>query len=104
MLHSPSVEDTFLWHTRTTRDIFAKLNTSIEQGITQEEAEKRLEEYGRNRLQEGAKVSPWRLLLAQFQNVLVIILLIATALSGFLGETVEAITIAALLLLRSEER
>src|SRR3989338_2786846 len=90
---------TVSWHTLSIDTVLTQLNTSLAQGIPQSEATIRLEKYGHNRLQGGTKVSPWRLLLAQFQNVLVIILLMATALSGFLGETVEAITIAAIVLL-----
>ncbi len=99
MPHSPFSTSAVLWHALAPANALKILNTSFDQGITQEEAKKRLEQYGFNRLQEGKKISPWRLLLAQFQNVLVIILLIATGLSGFLGETVEAVTIAAIVLL-----
>lgn len=87
------------WHTRSPKEVLAELNTFLDQGLTQTEAENRLSQYGPNRLLEGTRISPWKLLLAQFQNVLVIILLIATAISGFLGEEVEAITIAAIVLL-----
>src|SRR3989338_6439660 len=87
------------WHTLTHAQAIAALHSHAERGLSEEDAMERLKTYGENRLQTGKKVSAWRLLLAQFQNVLVIILLIATALSGFLGEEVEAITIAAIVLL-----
>src|SRR3989344_4146783 len=87
------------WHTLTHAQAIAALHSHAERGLSEEDAMERLKTYGENRLQMGKKVSAWRLLLAQFQNVLVIILLIATALSGFLGEEVEAITIAAIVLL-----
>src|SRR3989338_1162885 len=87
------------WHTLTHAQAIAALHSHAERGLSEEDAMERLKTYGENRLQMGRKVSAWRLLLAQFQNVLVIILLIATALSGFLGEEVEAITIAAIVLL-----
>ncbi len=87
-----------LWHTLSPANTLSALQTAST-GLNDAEAQRRITEYGRNRLTEGKKISPWALLLGQFQNVLVIILLIATALSGFLGETVEAITIAAIVLL-----
>ncbi len=99
MMHSDSGATTTPWHTLAIKDVLNKLNTSFDHGITQDEAKKKLEQYGFNRLTEGKKISPWRLLLGQFQNVLVIILLIATVLSGFLGHEIEAITIAAIVLL-----
>lgn len=86
------------WHTQTVGDALSALQSSLA-GLSESEAQERLKTYGRNCLTEGKKISPWALLLGQFQNVLVIILLIATAISGFLGEEVEAITIAAIVLL-----
>ncbi|TSC99223.1 MAG: Ca2+-transporting ATPase [Candidatus Peregrinibacteria bacterium Greene1014_49] len=87
------------WHTLPFPRVLDLLASHAEHGLSEEAAAEKLKKYGENRLQSTKRVSPWRLLLAQFQNLLVIILLIATALSGFLGEEVEAITIAAIVLL-----
>ena len=87
------------WHTLSPDRVLDLLSTHADHGLSEEVAAERLKEYGENRLQVSKRVSPWRLFFAQFQNLLVIILLIATALSGFLGEKVEAITIAAIVLL-----
>ena len=62
------------------------------------EAERRLTEYGPNQLQAAARISPWMILLEQFKNVLIVILLFATALSAFLGHGVEAIAITVIVL------
>ncbi|HEY0728040.1 MAG TPA: HAD-IC family P-type ATPase, partial [Pyrinomonadaceae bacterium] len=67
-------------------------------GLSSDEVAKRLEEYGPNELQARAHVSPWTILLEQFKNVLLIILLLATALSAFLGHGVEAIAITVFVL------
>ena len=56
------------------------------------------EEFGPNELQAQGRVSPWSILLEQFKNVLIIILLLATALSAFLGHGVEAIAITVIVL------
>ena len=87
------------WHTLARDPLLHLLGTHAENGLAEQEAFERLKQYGENRLQESRRASAWKLLFSQFQNVLVIILLIATALSGFLGEEVEAITIAAIVLL-----
>lgn len=58
--------------------------------LTSADAAQRLEQYGPNELQAAHCVSPWAILLEQFKNVLVIILLIATALSLFLGHGIES--------------
>jgi Ca2+-transporting ATPase len=49
-------------------------------------------------LETASRISPWRILLEQFQNVLIIILLVATVLSAFLGHGIEAIAIAVIVL------
>ncbi len=67
---------------------------STPHGLTVTEAARRLVEHGPNELQAAHRVSPWTLLAEQFKNVLVVILLVATGLSAFLGHGVEAIVIA----------
>ena len=86
-----------LWHTLPTETVFQRLR-SRPAGLEQSERVQRQVEYGPNELQAAARVSPWALLLEQFRNVLIIILLVATALSAFLGHGVEAIVIAIIVL------
>jgi len=86
-----------LWYTLSTEAVFAHLN-STPAGLTGAEATQRLSEYGPNELQAAHRISPWAVLLAQFKNVLIIILLVATAFSVFLGHEVEAIAIAVIVL------
>jgi Ca2+-transporting ATPase len=74
------------------------LDTSFESGLSSAEAQRRLEQYGPNELQAAAGISPWHILLQQFKNVLIIILLIATLLSAFLGHGIEAVAIAVIVL------
>src|SRR5512134_1412248 len=68
------------------------------EGLTAGEAGERLSRYGPNELRAGRRASPWTLLAEQFKNVLIIILLLATALSAFLGHGVEAIAITVIVL------
>ena len=85
------------WHTQTTSDIFDQLQ-SQPVGLTQAEASNRLEQYGPNELQAAQQISPWRILLEQFKNVLILILLAATVISLFLGHGIESIVIAIIVL------
>jgi len=62
-------------------------------GLSSEEAALRLETHGPNELKSGPRISLWTILAEQFKNVLVIILLIATALSAVMGHGIEAIAI-----------
>ena len=85
------------WHTLTVEQTFDRLKSSPN-GLTAAEAAKRLTEFGPNEVQASARVSPFAILLEQFKNVLIIILLLATALSAFLGHGVEAIAITVIVL------
>ena len=85
------------WHTLTVEESLERLS-STRTGLTSSEAAQRLEQFGPNELQTQGRVSPWSILLEQFQNVLIIILLLATALSAFLGHGVEAIAITVIVL------
>ena len=57
------------------------VGTDSGRGLTEEEARKRLDQHGLNELAAERVVPAWRMFLAQFQDVLVILLLIATAIS-----------------------
>lgn len=72
------------WHTIEIKETLQALNTK-ETGLSQEEAQKRLVEYGLNELKKEKGKSPIRLFLEQFTNILIIILLIAMALSIAVG-------------------
>jgi Ca2+-transporting ATPase len=85
------------WHTLSLSGIFRVL-ASDARGLHQEEAVRRLHEHGPNELAVTEGVSPWRILFEQFQNVLVLILLVATVISAVLGHSVEAIAIAVIVL------
>ncbi|MFO0205085.1 MAG: HAD-IC family P-type ATPase [Betaproteobacteria bacterium] len=72
---------------------------SSEQGLAPAEAARRLALHGSNVLTRARRRSPWQLLAQQFGNALVLILLVATALSAALGHGVEAIAITVIVLL-----
>jgi P-type Ca2+ transporter type 2C len=62
-------------------------------GLTNEEAEKRLKEYGLNTLKKKKKISPIKIFLEQFNDFIIWVLLVATILSALIGEKADAITI-----------
>jgi P-type Ca2+ transporter type 2C len=86
-----------LWHTLTVEETFAKLQSTL-RGLSAAEVPRRLDDFGPNELRAAARISPWTILFEQFKNVLIIILLFATALSAFLGHGVEAIAITVIVL------
>jgi Ca2+-transporting ATPase len=81
-----------VWYNLDTRETLEKLS-SAQTGISAAEAARRLEEFGPNELQAAKKISPWAIFFAQFKNLLIIILLVAVALSAVLGEWVDAVVI-----------
>ncbi|AMV36003.1 cation-translocating P-type ATPase [Planctomyces sp. SH-PL62] len=64
--------------------VVAALRTDLRRGLDRQEAEARLERYGRNELTAEDPEPGWKRFLAQFSDVLVILLLIATAISAAL--------------------
>ncbi|MCC9020715.1 calcium-translocating P-type ATPase, SERCA-type [Bacillus nakamurai] len=84
------------FHEMGQTDLLQATNTSIKQGLTEKEVKKRLEKHGPNELQEGKRPSAIVLFFVQFKDFMVIVLLAATLISGFLGEYVDAIAIMAI--------
>jgi len=78
-------------------ETLAKLDSNP-RGLSQDEANRRLAQYGPNELVEEEKASPWQILLGQFKSFLIIILLIAVVLSAVLGEVADAIVIFVIIL------
>lgn len=80
------------WHHLPVPEVLSRLDTS-DQGLSSDQAGQRLAQYGHNELRDKSQKSAWILLLEQFKNLLIIILLVAVALSAVLGEVVDAIVI-----------
>jgi Ca2+-transporting ATPase len=85
------------WHALEIEETMKQLEAK-ETGLSQEEAQKRLQQYGPNELQKEKRSSPIKMFLEQFTDILIIILLIATALSVAIGEIIDAIVILAIVL------
>ena len=85
------------WYAMSPEEVLKALN-STETGLSQAEAQKRNAEYGPNELQKEKGRSPIKMFFEQFTDILIIILLIATALSIVIGEIIDAIVIIAIVL------
>ena len=68
------------WHALSVEQTYEALHTS-EDGLSDEEAAKRLSEYGRNDLRQKQQKSVWRMIWEQLTDVMVIILIIAAVFS-----------------------
>ena len=78
------------WFRKHKEDVLTEQGVTLEQGLSESEAQKRLSKHGKNQLQAGKKINPIMLFLGQFKDVLVIILLVAAVVSwgvGLVGES-----------------
>ena len=69
------------------------MNAKEYRGLSTNEIEDRLKEYGLNELQSKKRVSPIKIFLLQFNDLIIWILMVATLISGFMGDKADAITI-----------
>jgi magnesium-transporting ATPase (P-type) len=88
------------WHAQAAGDVLAALKTGPD-GLTAQEAKAREEHYGPNRLAATPKRSEILRFLAQFNNVLIYVLLGAAALAMFIGHIVDAAVVLAVVLLNA---
>jgi magnesium-transporting ATPase (P-type) len=78
-----------LWHTlspEATREVL----TSTEQGLSRQEAEHRLKQYGFNKLTAAASRGPLKRFFSQFHNVLIYVLLIAVGVTAAIEHWVDS--------------
>ena len=76
------------WHSLKLSEVYASLGAG-EHGISSSEAGRRLEAYGRNSIETKERASALSIFVDQFKNVLIILLIIAAAVSLFVGELVD---------------
>ena len=88
------------WHALTGDEALDRLDTARD-GLPEDDVRRRLEAYGPNQLRREERRPWWKRLLAQFNNILIIILLIAGALTTALGQWVDAIAIFAVVLINA---
>ncbi|HDD72147.1 MAG TPA: cation-transporting P-type ATPase, partial [Candidatus Bathyarchaeota archaeon] len=82
------------WHALDVEEVLGTLSTT-RSGLTDDEASERLRKYGPNELPTGRRLVALRIFANQFKDVFVAILLVATAISAFLGKVVDTLVIVA---------
>ncbi len=81
-------------------ELLSSLKTS-KKGLDPKEAEKRLKQYGYNRIEERKTKTALKIFISQFKNPLIYILVFATLVAAFVGEKTEAVIIMAIIFLNS---
>lgn len=101
--HGPKNKENHLalhWHSLDLDDVHVKLQAPAD-GLTSEEVSRRLEKYGPNELKEKPKPTFFQLVLAQLNNFIVILLIVASVVSALLGDWIEAVVIMLIVVLNA---
>ncbi|NJL23536.1 MAG: magnesium-transporting ATPase, partial [Leptolyngbyaceae cyanobacterium SM1_3_5] len=110
MAYSAADSTATAWHSIEPEKALEILQSDRQRGLTNEQVRERRERYGLNELEEGAGRSSWAILLDQFKNIMLIMLIAVAVISAFIdirgalarGETPfpkDAISIFAIVIL-----
>ncbi len=89
------------WHTISAEDAAHRLETDPESGLTATDAAERLIRFGPNELQEKKARSTWRMLLDQFSDFMIIVLIGAAIISGVVGDVEDTVAIIVIVILNA---
>lgn len=78
-----------------------KLEVDMEKGLSTKEVTSRIEQYGLNKFQEKKKRTLFMMLLDQFKDVMIMILILASVLSIAVGELKDGVVIIGIVILNA---
>ncbi|HEY8541977.1 MAG TPA: HAD-IC family P-type ATPase, partial [Pseudothermotoga sp.] len=84
-----------------TEDVCKDMQVDPGNGLTNQEAKKRLEQYGPNEIAQKKRRTIWQMFFSQFTDFLIIILLVAAVVSIVVGEGIDAVLIIIIVLLNA---
>jgi Ca2+-transporting ATPase len=84
------------WYQLESVEVLQKLDTNPARGLSQSEAKRRLPEYGFNELTERPGENLWQILGRQLTAIMVLVLIVAAAISFVLGDYIDAFAILAI--------
>ncbi|MDQ2086151.1 cation-transporting P-type ATPase [Herbivorax sp. ANBcel31] len=88
------------WHSMDVKDVMAKLNTS-KNGLSKEEAQIRLEQYGYNKLPEPKKTNLFMRFIIHFHNALIYVLLAAAVITALMDHWIDTWVILAVVIINA---
>ncbi len=89
------------WWVQDAADVLTELATDLEGGLSSTEAAARATEFGPNELEEEPSTPGWLMFLRQFANTMIVVLLIAAAITVVVGDLKDAIVITAIVILNA---
>ena len=87
-----------MYYKKEASEVLKEFNSSIN-GLTSKEAELRLNKYGKNEITNGKKFTKFKIMISQFKNIFLLLLITAGLLSFILGENIETIAIFVIIIL-----
>jgi P-type Ca2+ transporter type 2C len=87
------------WHLREAEDVARAHAVELDRGLQEREATQRAQLHGPNELAQGLRRGPWRLLLDQFSDFMILVLMGAAVVSGALGDVVDTLAIVVIVVL-----
>ena len=89
------------WHTLTVEEAEQRLETNSRTGLCAAEVVKRLAKYGANELREKRARSVWRMLLDQFADFMIVVLIAAAIVSGIVGDVEDTFAVIVIVILNA---
>ena len=89
------------WHTRTVANAAERLVSDLENGLSSEEAARRLTQFGPNEIREQRSRSLFAIAIAQFKDFMVLVLVAAAIVSGLIGDAEDTLVILGIVVLNA---
>src|SRR5690554_1462578 len=90
-----------LFYSQSIKQIIEKFDVDVTSGLSENEALKRLEQYGRNKLQTHKRKSIFMMFVSQLQDALIYVLMGAVIITMLMGEYIDGIIITAVILINA---
>ena len=94
------VSEQVAWHSLSSAEVVARLQTNTA-GLHPRDAAERLQRYGPNSFRLAPPPSVWKILVAQFRSIVVILLIVAATVAWLLGDVLEAAAIGGVLVINT---
>lgn len=89
------------WHTLSSDEVCAVFQVSPGRGLSQDTVNERLREYGTNHIEDTGRRNISQLVVAQFSDFMVIVLIVAAAISGLIGDLKDTVAIVVIVVLNA---
>lgn len=89
------------WHTLSADEVALRLETNHQTGLSAAQVAERTARHGPNALREKRGRSPWRMLLDQFSDFMILVLIGAAVISGIVGDVQDTIAIIVIVILNT---